>query len=96
MLWRRPEPFEPINADEIARRLGNAAGERARDLLAGRRMVRLLDELTAERRDIALETTLATLSHAHRIDRDPPSSSMEEGSGMVVWPLGWGRGSAGS
>lgn len=69
VLSRRPEPFEFVNADEIARRLGGAAGERGRDLLAGRAMLRLLEDLTAARRDIALETTLATLSHAHRIER---------------------------
>lgn len=69
VLSRRPEPFEFVNADEIARRLAMPQGERARDLLAGRAMLRLLDALTAERRDIALETTLATRSHAHRIER---------------------------
>lgn len=63
MLSRRPEPFEFVNADEIARRIGGPAP----DLLAGRAMLRLLDELTARRADIALETTLATRSHAHRI-----------------------------
>lgn len=67
VLARRPEPFEFVNADEIARRVGG--GGRAPDLLAGREMLRLLDELTAQRRDIALETTLATRSHAHRIER---------------------------
>jgi predicted ABC-type ATPase len=58
-----------VNADEIARRIGVGGAGRAPDLLAGREMLRLLDELTAQRRDIALETTLATRSHAHRIAR---------------------------
>lgn len=65
ILSRRPEPFEFVNADEIARRIGGEG--RVPDLLAGRAMLRLLDELTARRADIALETTLATRSHAHRI-----------------------------
>jgi predicted ABC-type ATPase len=69
VLARRPEPFEFVNADEIARRIGGGGAGRAPDLLAGREMLRLLDELTAQRRDIALETTLATRSHAHRIER---------------------------
>lgn len=67
ILSRRPEPFEFVNADEIARRIGGEGP--APDLLAGRAMLRLLDELTARRADVALETTLATRSHAHRIER---------------------------
>jgi len=69
MLARRAEAFEFVNADEIARRIGGGGAGRAPDLLAGREMLRLLDELTAAGRDIALETTLATRSHAHRIER---------------------------
>lgn len=67
-LRRRAEPFEFVNADEIARRITGPATERARDLMAGRAMLTRLDALTALRRDVALETTLATLSHARRIE----------------------------
>lgn len=69
VLSRRTEAFEFVNADEIARWIRAGGAGRAPDLLAGREMLRLLDELTAQRRDIALETTLATRSHAHRIER---------------------------
>lgn len=68
ILRRRSEAFEFVNADEVARRISGPIAEGARDLLAGRAMLRRLDELTALRRDIALETTLATLSHARRIE----------------------------
>lgn len=67
LLADRAEPFEFVNADEIARRIGGKGGRRSADILAGREMLRLLDELTAQRRDIALETTLATLSYARRV-----------------------------
>ena len=67
LLEGREEPFEFVNADEIARRLGGRSEGRESDLLAGRHMLRLLDDLTVQRRNIALETTLATLSHAQRI-----------------------------
>lgn len=69
ILRRRSEAFEFVNADEIARGIAEPLSERARDLLAGRAMLTRLDELTALRRDIALETTLATRSHALRIAR---------------------------
>lgn len=68
ILRRRPEPFEFVNADEIARRITGPMTEGARDLLAGRAMLMRLEALTAAGRDIALETTLATLSHARRIE----------------------------
>jgi len=68
LLADRAEPFEFVNADEIARRIGGRGEGRAADLLAGREMLRLLDFLTEQRRDIALETTLATLSYARRIE----------------------------
>ena len=67
LLANRAERFEFVNADEIARRLGRRSEGRAADLLAGREMLRLLDQLTAQQRDIALETTLATLSYGRRI-----------------------------
>ncbi|WP_198574387.1 zeta toxin family protein [Caulobacter hibisci] len=37
-------------------------------VIAGREMLKLLAALTEEQRDIALETTLASLSYARRID----------------------------
>lgn len=67
LLADREEAFEFVNADEIARRIGGRGAGRTADLSAGRQMLRLLDTLTAQRRDIALETTLATLSHARRV-----------------------------
>lgn len=67
LLADRAEPFEFVNADEIARRIGGRGERRSSHLLAGREMLRLLDTLTVQRRDIALETTLATLSYARRI-----------------------------
>lgn len=67
LLADRAEPFEFVNADEIARRIGGRGEGRSADLLAGREMLRLLDDLTSQRRDIALETTLATLCYARRI-----------------------------
>jgi predicted ABC-type ATPase len=67
LLADRAEPFEFVNADEIARRIVGRSAGRSADLLAGRKMLMLLDELTVQRRDIALETTLATLSYARRI-----------------------------
>jgi predicted ABC-type ATPase len=67
LLADRAEPFEFVNADEIARRIGGRGEGRLPHLLAGREMLRLLDALTVQRRDIALETTLATLSYARRI-----------------------------
>ena len=54
-----------MNPDEVARGLtGDGA---ARDLMAGRRVLELLDDLFAQRADVVLETTLATRSHAGRI-----------------------------
>jgi predicted ABC-type ATPase len=67
LLADRTERFEFVNADEIARRIGGRGEGRSADMLAGREMLRLLDELTVQRRDIGLETTLATLSYARRI-----------------------------
>jgi len=68
ILRRRPEAFEFVNADEIARRITGPMTEGSRDLLAGRAMLTRLEDLTALGRDVALETTLATLSHARRIE----------------------------
>ncbi|WP_158277962.1 AAA family ATPase [Caulobacter endophyticus] len=69
LLARRVEPFEFVNADEIARRMHLPSLDAGTDMLAGRQMLSLLDTLTAERRDIALETTLASRSYARRIGR---------------------------
>lgn len=54
-----------MNPDEVAR--GLAGDGTARDLMAGRRVLELLDDLFAQRADVVLETTLATRSHAGRI-----------------------------
>lgn len=67
LLADRAELFEFVNADEIARRIGRRVEGRSPDLLAGREMLRLLDQLTVQQRDIALETTLATLTYARRV-----------------------------
>ncbi|MFT4251462.1 MAG: zeta toxin family protein [Caulobacter sp.] len=69
LLKRRHELFEFVNADEIARRMRWSTYDAASDLIAGREMLKLLDALTDERRDIALETALASLSYARRIAR---------------------------
>ncbi|KSB88423.1 hypothetical protein AS593_05170 [Caulobacter vibrioides] len=69
LLARRAEPFEFVNADEIARRMHQSVLDVGTDMLAGRQMLGLLETLTAERRDIALETTLASRSYARRIQQ---------------------------
>ena len=55
-----------LNADEIAKGLPLSSG---RDVQAGRLLLSRLDDLQAERRDIAIETTLASRTLAPRIER---------------------------
>lgn len=57
-----------LNADEIAESLP-AVPSPARDMQAGRMLLSQLDELQALRRDIALETTLASRTLAPRLVR---------------------------
>jgi predicted ABC-type ATPase len=64
-LRQRAEAFRFVNPDEVARGLTGEGA--ARDLMAGRRVLELLDDLFAQRADVVLETTLATRSHAGRI-----------------------------
>ncbi len=57
-----------VNADEIAREIARPGlTDDALNLAAGRRMLQELDALTRARRDIIVETTLATLTYARRI-----------------------------
>jgi predicted ABC-type ATPase len=57
-----------VNADEIAREPSVAAlSGPARDIRAGRLMIERVAELTSASADIALETTLASLSYAQKI-----------------------------
>lgn len=57
-----------VNADEIARDL-TAAGRASTsiEIAAGRRMLRLLDELVEARRDFMFETTLASLHYRKKL-----------------------------
>ncbi|MFN7389249.1 AAA family ATPase [Brevundimonas sp.] len=64
-LRERPETFQFVNPDEVARSLTGSGP--ARDLAAGRLVLERLDQLFALRADVVLETTLATRSHAVRI-----------------------------
>ena len=58
--------LEYVNADTIAEGLSAFAPEKAA-FEAGKTMLKRLDELAAERRDFAFETTLASRSYAKRI-----------------------------
>jgi predicted ABC-type ATPase len=58
--------FEFVNADEIARGLQARDIPRS-DLLAGRTMLRRIDELVQADANFAVETTLATLTYAQKI-----------------------------
>jgi predicted ABC-type ATPase len=57
---------EFVNADEIARDL-QIRGLTRSDVLAGRNMLKRIDELVDSGADFALETTLATLTYARKI-----------------------------
>jgi len=64
-LRKRPEVFQYVNPDEVARSL--PGGGSSRDLAAGRLVLERLEQLTAAGVDLILETTLASRSHAVRI-----------------------------
>jgi predicted ABC-type ATPase len=60
--------FVFVNADEIARNLTLESGIQNRlDIRAGRLMLERIDELISAGAHLALETTLATLTYAHKI-----------------------------
>jgi len=60
--------FEFVNADEIARDLALEGGPLARsDIRAGRVMLKRIDDLIEQGLDLAIETTLATLTYAPKI-----------------------------
>jgi len=60
--------FVFVNADEIARNLALESGIQSRsDIRAGRLMLERIDELVSAGVHLALETTLATLTYAHKI-----------------------------
>jgi predicted ABC-type ATPase len=60
--------FVFVNADEIARILALESGSRRRsDIRAGRLMLNQIDDLIGRRADLAIETTLATLTYAQKI-----------------------------
>jgi len=60
--------FEFVNADEIARTLAIESGIQSRsDIRAGRMMLDQINELICTGADLAIETTLATLTYAHKI-----------------------------
>jgi predicted ABC-type ATPase len=60
--------FEFVNADEIARGLALESSEQRRsDVRAGRIMLGRIDTLIREGADLAIETTLATLTYANKI-----------------------------
>ncbi len=57
-----------LNADEIAKNLPGSPSP-ARDMQAGRLLLRRLDDLQSRRQDIAIETTLASRTLALHIER---------------------------
>ena len=60
--------FEFVNADEIARTLALETGIQNRtDIRAGRLMLAKIDNFIGAGADLAIETTLATLTYAHKI-----------------------------
>jgi predicted ABC-type ATPase len=59
--------FDFVNADEIARNLGNAHMSALSDVVAARMMLRRISELVEAKADLALETTLASLTYAQKI-----------------------------
>lgn len=57
-----------VNADEIVRNLGLEAGVQSHpDVRAARMMLERIDELVSAGVDLAIETTLATLTYARKI-----------------------------
>lgn len=63
-----PPTMEFVNADEIAKTLAETVTDQV-NFRAGRLALQRLDELEAERADIAIETTLASRTLAPRIQR---------------------------
>jgi predicted ABC-type ATPase len=60
--------FVFVNADEIARTLALESGVQNRpDMRAGRLMLERIDDLVDAGAHLAIETTLATLTYAHKI-----------------------------
>jgi predicted ABC-type ATPase len=60
--------FEFVNADEISRTLALEPGAQGRsDIRAGRMMLDRIDDLVSADADLAIETTLATLTYARKI-----------------------------
>lgn len=60
--------FTFVNADEIARTLILESGGQSRsDIRAGRIMLDRIDDLVVRGADLAIETTLATLTYARKI-----------------------------
>src|ERR1700674_3486671 len=60
--------FEFVNADEIARTLALETGIQNRtDIRAGGLMIARIDNLISAGADLMIETTLATLTYAHKI-----------------------------
>ena len=57
-----------LNADEIAKGLPGVPSP-AREMQAGRLLLRQMDELQTQRRDIAVETTLASRTLVPRIEQ---------------------------
>lgn len=65
---RSSKEFTFLNADEIAREPDVASLEPGRrDIAAGRRLLRRLEALIDDRRDIVIETTLSGHGYAERI-----------------------------
>jgi predicted ABC-type ATPase len=62
--------FAFINADEIARSIGEPALSQAQiDVRAARSMLDQIDRLVRAKRDLVVETTLASLTYATKIPR---------------------------
>jgi predicted ABC-type ATPase len=59
--------FEFVNADEIARGFEEQGTQLRSDILAGRKMLRRVDELVRAGMNFAVETTLATRIYAQKI-----------------------------
>jgi predicted ABC-type ATPase len=60
--------FEFVNADEISRALALEPGAQGRpDIRAARMMLDRIDELVSAGADLAIETTLASLTYARKI-----------------------------
>ncbi|WP_312815408.1 AAA family ATPase [Brevundimonas sp.] len=67
ILEERPEDFTYVNPDEFARALPPDTPNR--DTAAARLVLQTLNDLESQSRDIILETTLASRTHATRLRR---------------------------